>query len=84
MESAKARYEKAIAKQKECDAELAEARSQEVEAKQALAEYEPEVWTGGVALLSALTKLAKSEGVKAQCVECLRSVSERVSSGAGK
>jgi hypothetical protein len=84
VESAKARYEKAIAKQKECDAELAEARSQEVEAKQALAEYEPEVWTGGVALLSALTKLAKSEGVKAQCVECLRSVSERVSSGAGK
>ena len=35
------------------------------------------------ALLSALRKLAKSENVKAQCVECLRTVSERVA-GAGR
>ncbi len=83
VEGAKARYEKALEKIKERESELAAAKDQEVEAKQALAGFEPEVWTGGIALLSALRKLAKSENVKAQCVECLRTVSERVA-GAGR
>eukprot|EP00946_MAST-07B_sp_MAST-7B-sp1_P005167 g5167.t1 len=80
VNSARVRYEKAIADLKEREAGLADAKKRESEVKQELAEYEPEVWTGGVALLSALSKLSKSDAVKSQCIECLRSVSDRVSS----
>ena len=80
VNSARVRYEKAIADLKEREAGVADAKKRESEVKQELAEYEPEVWTGGVALLSALSKLSKSDAVKSQCIECLRSVSDRVSS----
>ena len=78
VEDARKRYEKAVANEDKCKRQLEEAKGNHKEAGRAVAEYSPDVWTGGLALLSALAKLSKNDSVKAQCLECMRSVSDKL------